>query len=100
MLSVYLTLKLIKLLFFFTENNELEKEKEYSGDGFIHKVVRPLQKPGVELDTTWGIVKTLFIASDDKMPNVRKYYSLHNRAHRAQYSRFDKKHIYEASKVC
>ncbi|XP_075224598.1 uncharacterized protein LOC142326199 [Lycorma delicatula] len=82
-----------------TENEEAEGEKEEYNNSFINKVVLPLQRPCISLETTWGIVKTIFFADNDKLHGNR-YLSLHSRAHRAQYSRFNSQPIYKASKEC
>ena len=62
------------------------------------EVLDPLEKYGAPLDTTWGLVKTLYLANKDLMP-VRAYVSIHDKARRSRALKFNSEHIYSACKV-
>ena len=66
-------------------------------DVFV-EVLDPLEKYGAPLDTTWGLVKTLYLANKDLMP-VRSYVSIHDKARRSRALKFNSEPIYAACKV-
>lgn len=61
-------------------------------------VLDPLEKHGAPLDTTWGLVKTLYLTNKDLMP-VRVYVNIHNKARRSRALKFNSEPIYTACKV-
>jgi oligopeptidase A len=62
------------------------------------EVLDPLEKCGAPLDTTWGLVKTLYLTNKDLMP-VRAYVNIHNKARRSRALKFNSEPIYAACKV-
>ena len=62
------------------------------------EVLDPLEKYGAPLDTTWCLVKTLFLTNKDLMP-VRAYVSIHDKARRSRALKFNSEPIYTACKV-
>jgi oligopeptidase A len=62
------------------------------------EVLDPLEKYGAPLDTTWGLVKTLYLTNKDLMP-VRAYVSIHDKARRFRALKFNSEPIYAACKV-
>jgi oligopeptidase A len=61
-------------------------------------VLDPLEKHGAPLDTTWGLVKTLYLTKKDLMP-VRVYVNIHDKARRSRALKFNSEPIYTACKV-
>lgn len=65
----------------------------------ISEVVEPVEKLSTPLNTSWGIVKTLYLTSQQLMPPFQ-YLGLHDRARRARSAKYISKAIYNACKVC
>uniref|UniRef100_A0A1B6FE92 oligopeptidase A n=1 Tax=Cuerna arida TaxID=1464854 RepID=A0A1B6FE92_9HEMI len=63
----------------------------------VKEVIEPLEKISASLDTSWGIVKNLYLTSSQLMP-ATTYVPLHHRARRARASKFYSKAIYTACK--
>jgi hypothetical protein len=61
------------------------------------EVLDPLEKYGAPLDTTWGLVKTLYLTNKDLMP-VRAYVNIHDKARRSRALKFNSEPIYAACK--
>lgn len=62
------------------------------------EVLDPLEKHGAPLDTTWGLVKTLFFTNKNLMPG-RTYVNIHDKARRFRAIKFNSKPVYTACKV-
>lgn len=71
--------------------------KENPTQNVFVEVLDPLEKYGAPLDTTWGLVKTLYLANKDLMP-VRSYVSIHDKARRSRALKFNSEPIYAACK--
>lgn len=61
-------------------------------------IVDPVEECGTKLESTWGLVKALYIADKKKMPS-ESYLSLHERARRARSLKYNSRHIYNFFKV-
>ncbi|XP_021916565.1 probable cytosolic oligopeptidase A isoform X2 [Zootermopsis nevadensis] len=61
------------------------------------EVLDPLEKHGAPLDTTWGLVKTLFFTNKNLMPG-RTYVNIHDKARRFRAIKFNSKPVYTACK--
>lgn len=59
----------------------------------IKDVIQPLEMAGAQLETTWGVAKTLYLGNSSKMP-TKSYLSIHDRARRARRCKFDSVPIY------
>lgn len=65
----------------------------------IKEILEPLEKLGGPLDTSWGVLKTLYLADQKLMPSFN-YISVHERARRARSSKFYSVAIYNCFKEC
>ncbi|XP_073999508.1 oligopeptidase A [Rhodnius prolixus] len=72
------------------ENDIVEKENELE---LFDDIVDPVEECGTKLESTWGLVKALYIADKKKMPS-ESYLSLHERARRARSLKYNSRHIY------
>ncbi|KAK9502973.1 hypothetical protein O3M35_011644 [Rhynocoris fuscipes] len=72
------------------ENKISEKPDELE---LFDDIVDPLEDRGTKLETTWGLVKALYLVDKKKMPS-QNYLSLHERARRARTLKYHSKHIY------
>jgi hypothetical protein len=61
-------------------------------------VLDPLEKHGAPLDTTWGLVKTLYLTNKDLIPG-RVYVNIHGKARRSRAVKFISEPVYTACKV-
>lgn len=61
-------------------------------------VIDPLEEVGTQLETTWGLSKTLYLGNSTLMP-TSSYMAIHDRAGRARSSKYNSKGIYEAVKL-
>ncbi|PNF35225.1 hypothetical protein B7P43_G06868 [Cryptotermes secundus] len=71
--------------------------KENPTQNVFADVLDPLEKHGAPLDTTWGLVKTLYLTNKDLMP-VRVYVNIHNKARQSRALKFSSEPIYTACK--
>jgi hypothetical protein len=62
------------------------------------EVLNPLEEHGALLDTTWGLVKTLYLTNKDLMP-VREYVKIHDKARQSRAVKFNIDPVYTACKV-
>jgi oligopeptidase A len=62
------------------------------------EVLDPLEKHGAPLDTTWGLVKTLYLTNKNLMP-AKAYVNIHDKARQSRAVKFNSECIYEACKV-
>ncbi|XP_069701808.1 uncharacterized protein [Periplaneta americana] len=60
-------------------------------------VLDPLEMSGAPLDTTWGLVKTLYLTNKDLMP-VKTYVTIHDQARRSRAMKFNSEPVYTACK--
>jgi len=78
----------------------VEQNIEKAGcDDVVKEIIEPIEKINAPLDTSWGIIKTLYLAKTTVMP-PSAYVPLHHRARRARSAKFYSKPIYEACKAC
>ncbi|XP_062539994.1 uncharacterized protein LOC134207933 [Armigeres subalbatus] len=63
----------------------------------IKDVIQPLERVGAQLETTWGVAKTLYMGNSSKMP-TKSYLSIHERARGARRCKFNSVPIYGALK--
>ncbi|XP_054285847.1 oligopeptidase A [Macrosteles quadrilineatus] len=78
----------------------VEQNVETAGcTNLVKEVIEPIEKISASLDTSWGIIKTLYLAKTTVMPSST-YVPLHHRARRARSAKFYSKAIYEACKEC
>jgi hypothetical protein len=62
------------------------------------EVLDPLEKHGAPLDTTWGLMKTLYLTNKDLMPG-RTYVTIHDKARQSRAVKFNSEPVYRACKV-
>lgn len=53
----------------------------------LNDVITPLDEIGVQLETTWGIAKTLYLGNSSLMP-TKSYMAINDRARKARFSKF------------
>lgn len=78
-------------------NNSLIRVSAGCSD-VVREVIEPLEKINAPLETSWGIIKNLFMTNTRLMP-ATTYIPLHHRARRARSSKYYSKAIYNACKV-
>nr|CAD7194025.1 unnamed protein product [Timema douglasi] len=78
---------------------QIEKKIKDSGSPprLFPDVLDPLEILGAHLDTTWGLVKTLYLTNSKLMP-TNCYMGIHDRARRARATKFNSLPIYTACK--
>lgn len=64
---------------------------------FFENIHNPLEQTEIQLQTTWGLAKTLYLSNTSLMP-PKSYVIMHQRANRAQTAKYNSKPIYKA--VC
>uniref|UniRef100_A0A1B6E4N2 Peptidase M3A/M3B catalytic domain-containing protein n=1 Tax=Clastoptera arizonana TaxID=38151 RepID=A0A1B6E4N2_9HEMI len=77
-------------------------EENIEKDGIkniVSDVLEPLEKLAAPLNSSWGIVKTLYLTNQKFMP-ASKYLNVHDRARRARSGKYYSKTIYNACKEC
>lgn len=62
------------------------------------EVLDPIEKLGESLDSTWGVLKTLYMTNEKLIPS-KCYKSIHERAGKARSLKFNSIHIHKACKV-
>lgn len=63
----------------------------------VETIFNPLENVTTELETIWGIAKTLYLGNSSKMP-TKYYLNIHERAKRARSSKFHNFIIYDCIK--
>ncbi|CAG2061797.1 unnamed protein product [Timema podura] len=78
---------------------QIEEKLKASGSPpqLFPDVLDPLEVLGAPLDTTWGLVKTLYLTNSKLMP-TNCYMGIHDRARRARATKFNSLPIYTACK--
>nr|CAD7592199.1 unnamed protein product [Timema genevievae] len=78
---------------------QIEEKLKASGSPpqLFPNVLDPLEVLGAPLDTTWGLVKTLYLTNSKLMP-TNCYMGIHDRARRARATKFNSLPIYTACK--
>lgn len=60
-------------------------------------IINHFEEPSVQLETTWGIAKTLYLGNSSLMP-TKSYLNIHERAKRARAAKYNGKVLYEKIK--
>lgn len=66
---------------------EEEIKKPDSDVNIFNDVITPLDEMGVQLETTWGIAKTLYLGNSSLMP-TKSYMAINDRARKARFTKF------------
>lgn len=66
---------------------EDELNKPDNSVNILNDVIKPLNEIGVQLETTWGIAKTLYLGNSSLMP-TKSYLAINDRARKARFSKY------------
>lgn len=80
------------------ENKVLAPDKE-KGIDIFEDVIDHFEEAGAQLESTWGLLKTLYTVDNKLMPH-ETYVPLHDRARKARSMKYTSRHLYNLFKGC
>lgn len=72
------------------------KNEQITLNEFFENVLNPVELVETQLETTWGLAKTLYLSNTSLMP-AKTYVVMHQRAYRAQTAKYHSPEIYKAA---
>ncbi|KAJ6638769.1 putative cytosolic oligopeptidase A [Pseudolycoriella hygida] len=77
------------------QNVEKELSRPDKTVNVLEDVIAPLDEIGVQLETTWGIAKTLYMGNSSLMP-TKSYIAINDRGRKANFAKFISAPIYHS----